>query len=115
MRWLLDEMLPPAACRELAKLGHDAVSVRDVGLAGLEDDCVFDFAVRERRIVVTENFADYAALIEQRTARDESCVPVVFLRKSSIARRGALAAGLARRLDGWARAHSHPYVGAHWA
>ena len=34
MRWLLDEMLPKSAVSELQKLGHDAVAVVDVELAG---------------------------------------------------------------------------------
>lgn len=57
MRWLLDEMLPPATAEHLVQLGHDAVSVDDVDLAGAEDDEVFAFAVSDQRIVVTENFA----------------------------------------------------------
>jgi predicted nuclease of predicted toxin-antitoxin system len=115
MRWLLDEMLPSTTCRALVEMGHDALSAYDVGLRGHEDDDVFDYAVRDKRILVTENFADYATLLEQRTSRDEPCVPVVFIRKSSLVGRGTLAARLAKRLDDWARKHPEPYVGAHWA
>ncbi|MBN1610788.1 MAG: DUF5615 family PIN-like protein [Polyangiaceae bacterium] len=115
MKWLLDEMLPPATCRALVEMGHDALSVCDAGLSGHEDDEVFDYAVCAKRILVTENFADYAMLLEQRTHRDEPCVPVVFVRKANLIRRGALATRLAKRLDDWARRHPDPYVGAHWA
>ena len=115
MKWLLDEMLPAASCRQLVARGHDAVSVHDLGLAGAEDERVFDRAVREGRVLVTENFADYSLLLEQRMARGENCVPVVFVRKATFGRRGALATQLARRLDAWAKAHPDPYVGPHWA
>lgn len=114
MRWLIDEMLPPATAAELIRRGHDAVHVNDLGLAGHGDPVVFDAAAADRRIVVTENFADYATLLEQRLRKDQPCVPVVFVRKADLPRRGALAAHLADRLDAWATAHPEPYLGAHW-
>jgi predicted nuclease of predicted toxin-antitoxin system len=72
MKWLLDEMLPPATSKHLITRGHDAVSVQEVELSGAEDERVFDFAVREQRIVVTENFADYALLLEHRIHRSRT-------------------------------------------
>jgi predicted nuclease of predicted toxin-antitoxin system len=113
-KWLLDEMLPPVTCDELRTRGYDAVSVHEVGLRGVEDAAVFDLAVRDVRVIVTENFADFAALLEQHAARGEPCVPVVFVRKRELPRRGALALHLARRLDQWAQGNVEPYVGAHW-
>jgi predicted nuclease of predicted toxin-antitoxin system len=115
MKWLLDEMLPPATCRLLASKGHDAISVSDAGLAGADDDRVFARAVQERRVLVTENFADYALILEQRLSRNQPCTPIVFVRKADLPRRGSLASHLANRLLRWARAHEHPYVGPHWA
>jgi predicted nuclease of predicted toxin-antitoxin system len=115
MRWLLDEMLPRATCKKLQDLGHDALSVQDAGLGGAEDERVFDFAVRDARLIVTENFADYAILLERRLSRGEPCVPVVFIRKSSFPQRGTLATRLARRLHEWSEENADPYVGPHWA
>jgi predicted nuclease of predicted toxin-antitoxin system len=115
MKWLLDEMLPPTTSRALLEVGHDASSVDDAGLSGRQDGEVFDFAVGGQRLLVTENFADYATLLEQRSSRDRPCVPVVFIRKSNIAGRGAMAVRLAKRLDSWARKHPDPYIGPHWA
>jgi predicted nuclease of predicted toxin-antitoxin system len=114
VRWLIDEMLPPAAALGLNRRGHDATHVNDLGLAGQPDPMVFDAAVAQFRIVVTENIADYAALVEQRVRNDEPCVPVVFVRKGDFSRRGALAAHLAARLDRWADANPGPYLGPHW-
>jgi hypothetical protein len=114
MKWLLDEMLPTTTCEQLAARGHDALSVGAAGLAGAEDERVFDKAVREQRVIVTENFADYAVLLEHRVARGAPCVPVVFVHKRDFPRRGSLATMLARRLDEWARANPDPYVGPHW-
>jgi hypothetical protein len=107
-------MLPPDTAERLNQLGHDAVSVYDAGLAGADDAEVFRSAVANDRVVVTENFADYAGILEQRRSCDEPCVPVVFVRKSAFPRGGALAAHLAEHLHTWAAQNAEPYVGAHW-
>ncbi|HZM57050.1 MAG TPA: DUF5615 family PIN-like protein [Acidimicrobiales bacterium] len=114
MRWLLDEMLPRTLAQRLTELDHDAVSVHDVELAGADDSDVFELAVVQDRLVVTENFADFVRLLEDRQSSDAPCVPVVFVRKSNFPRGGGLATHLARHLDKWARDHQDPYVGAHW-
>jgi predicted nuclease of predicted toxin-antitoxin system len=114
VRWLLDEMLPPAAAEALRQRGHDARSAREAGLTGEPDGAVLDRAVAEARIVVTEDVADYSLLIEERLGRGEPCVPVVFVRRADLPARGALAAHLARRLDAWAAANPDPFLGAHW-
>lgn len=114
MRWLLDEMLPPATADELVALGHDALAVVTLGLAGAADGEVLQRAVDEDRVVVTENFADFATLVERRTAADEPVVPVVFVRKSALPAGPGLAFHLAEHLDAWARANPEPYAGVHW-
>lgn len=114
MRFLLDEMLPRLAAEELKTRGPDAVCVGDIDLGGHPDDEVFDYAVADRRILVTENVADYATLLTQRLGQNQPCTPILFVLKSSFPRRGALGRTLAVRLDEWTRAHPNPYVGAHW-
>lgn len=107
-------MLPPAAATQLCGHGHDAVSVRNIGLAGAEDADVYGRAVAEARVMVTENFADYANLVQGRHARGESCVAVVFVRRDDFARSGAFAGQLARRLHRWTVANPEPFVGVYW-
>lgn len=114
MRFLLDEMLPRRAAEELTERGHDGLCVADAALAGSPDDAIFEYAVAQDRVIVTENVADYAALLAARHGRDEPSTPVVFVRKSDLPRKGALAAHLAARLDEWAKRHPDPYLGAHW-
>jgi predicted nuclease of predicted toxin-antitoxin system len=114
VRWLLDEMLPPACAAELRSRGHDAISVLDIGMTGAPDNEIFERAVREARVVVTENFADYAGLVEHALNGEELCVPVVFVRRESLSKRGALAVHLARHLHAWAQVNPQPYVGLHW-
>lgn len=107
-------MLPSATTAELARLGHDAVSTAEVGLNGADDAEVMEFAVVQSRVVVTENFADFARLVELRLGREEPCVPVVFVRKADLPSRGALPFHLAAHLARWAEGHTHPFVGCHW-
>jgi predicted nuclease of predicted toxin-antitoxin system len=107
-------MFPPATAGELNRRGHDALGVEEAGLSGADDPAVFDFAVNSARVMVTENFADFAGLVEQRLRAYQPCVPVVFVRKADLPRRGALPAHLARRLDAWAQTHRDPYLGPYW-
>ncbi len=114
MKWLIDEVFPHAVAEELRSRDHDAVAVFELDLQGTPDEDVFDLAVNEGRIVVTENFADFAVLVEHRQGADRPCTPVVFVRKSSLPVGGALATHLADRLDAWAHDNPDPYHGLHW-
>jgi predicted nuclease of predicted toxin-antitoxin system len=53
MRFLVDMNLPPAMADWLRSEGHDAVHVREIGLAQLPDREVFMRAAEDGRIVVT--------------------------------------------------------------
>lgn len=110
----MDEMLPRALAKRLTKLEHDAVALHDVDLVGAADEHVFEFAVVQDRLIVTENFADFVRLLEDRQSSDSPCVPIVFVRTSKVSSDGGLATPLAKQLDKWARGHPDPYVGAHW-
>ena len=114
MRWLIDAMLPRATAAELNALGHEAVGVADAGLAAGDDATVYATAVEQQRVMVTENFADFAALTQERLAAGEPCVAVVFVRKRDHPRGSALAAALARRLHEWATDNPKPYPSIHW-
>jgi predicted nuclease of predicted toxin-antitoxin system len=107
-------MLPPDTAAELNRCGHDATSVAALALSGQADPVVFDRAVAEGRVVVTENVADFALLLDQRLRNDEPSTPVVFVRKADLPRRGALPHHLAERLNSWAEANPEPYLGPHW-
>ena len=107
-------MLPPATAAELNDLGHDALGVHDAQLTETADDIIYRCAVGQRRVVVTENLGDFARIVEQRHTRDETCVPVVFVRKRDFARGRALAPRLARHLHRWATRNPDPYPGVHW-
>ena len=114
MRWLLDEMFPPAAAAELQRLGHDARGVAASALAGSPDAHIYEVAVTEGRIVVTENYPDFVTLLSDRIANGAPHAPIVCISKVGLPDGSALGPALAQRLDAWARANPDPYPGPHW-
>lgn len=106
MRFLVDEMFPPAAAALLRdRHGHDAVHVTEVGLGATDDPEVATAARTGDRALVTENIVDFAG------QRD---LVLLFVRKRDLPAGGAQAAALADLLDRWADEHPAPYRGPHW-
>ena len=104
--FLVDEMFPMAAAVILRDTyGHDALHVTEVGLRGADDARVAAAARADGRALVTENVTDFAA---------ERDVTLVFVLKKNLPAGGAMAAGLAKILDNWARDYPDPYLGPHW-
>lgn len=87
------------------ELGHDAVHVSQVGLAGAADPDVADLARTEDRVMVTENVADFAA---------EPDLILVCVLKRNLPSGGNQAPALAALLDRWAGRNPRPYLGQHW-
>ena len=114
MKWLLDEMLPRAAAGALEGLGHDAVSVVGIGMQSASDSAIYQIAVAQGRVVVTEDRADFAQIAAEVLASGSDSVPVVFVNKNRLARGGALAHSLAASLHRWSLENPGPYPGPHW-
>ncbi len=55
MRFLVDENVPRQIGQFLQAEGHDVLIVRDSGLVGAPDAEIWDCAVREQRIIVTQD------------------------------------------------------------
>lgn len=104
MHFLLDEMFPGQTTDRLRLLGHDASSVRDLGLGGRPDPEVAAYARASGLVLVTENVKDFVA---------EREVVIVVVLKAGLPAEG-MAHHLAERLAAWALAHPQPYVGLHW-
>lgn len=73
MRFLVDNALSPVLAQGLNRAGHDAVHVRDYGMAHAPDTDIFDRAAREGRIIVSAD-TDFGTLLVQRRAAAPSVV-----------------------------------------
>ena len=63
MKLLLDEMWPPAIAAALRGRGHEVVAVAErADLRGMPDAAIFDAALAEGWVIVTENVVDYRPL-----------------------------------------------------
>lgn len=70
MRLLLDEHFSTAIAEQLRKRGHDVMAAAaSPDLRHLDDAEVLAWATAERRVVVTEDAADYLALHQQHLSR----------------------------------------------
>lgn len=65
IRLLIDENLTPLLAEVLSSRGYDAVSVMSAGLLEWEDRDLFEWAVRERRAILTNNAKHFAPLAEE--------------------------------------------------
>jgi hypothetical protein len=88
VKFLVDEMFSPQVAQRLTDLGHDALHVRDIGLAGATDDEVLRCEPRKPR------------------RRDGQ--------RRRQASAGGMAHALAKRLTRWAEDHPDPYPHVHW-
>ena len=84
MRFLIDEMFSAAVAGHLRDLGHDALHVGDLGLAGRTDDEVLAVATAQDRVVVTGNAVDFVALLEAAASAGVLTPPVVLALKRTL-------------------------------
>jgi predicted nuclease of predicted toxin-antitoxin system len=79
LRFLFDQHVSGPALRQLRERGIDVMHVAEVGLAEADDPVVFQWAIREWRIVVTRNYCDFAPLVEVSARRGVSFPGVLFI------------------------------------
>ena len=104
MRFLLDQGISPTVTDALRELGHDAIHVRDIGLAAAPDLSIVAVAAAEERTIITVDL-DFAAIV---ASSGNTRPSVVTLRLGNTNPAGMRAAALGAAAADWSRACSYP-------
>ena len=100
MRLCFDEHYSPQIAARLRERGHDVVaSQADQALRGRSDTDLFQQCLIDRRVLVTENVADFVPLVHARAARGEEHAGIVFTSAASMPRGAATIGRFVEALD----------------
>ena len=73
MRFLIDNALSPVVAEGLRQADHDAVHVRDLGLAAADDVTIFEHADRDQRVIVSAD-TDFGTILAIRNSARPSVI-----------------------------------------
>ncbi|MBI5762407.1 MAG: DUF5615 family PIN-like protein [Planctomycetes bacterium] len=82
MKFLVDNSLSPRLAERLNEAAHDAVHVRDFGLASADDLIIFDRAAADGRVVIAQD-TDFGTIFAQRQTSQPSVILFRCQRKST--------------------------------
>lgn len=77
MKFLVDNSLSPRLSTGLSEAGHDAIHVREIGLAAAADEVIFDHASSENRILIAAD-TNFGTILTQR--REDKLSVILFRR-----------------------------------
>lgn len=97
-RFLFDEHVNVPAMKRLQERGIDVIQVGDVGLLQVDDAVIFEWARNNDRIIVTQNYHDFAPLVME-AGRQQRRFPGVLIWAPSL--RQSDVGGHVRAVERW--------------
>jgi len=73
MKFLIDNALSPSIAYGLIEKGHDALHVRNIGLAASSDSEIIDMAARQDRVLISSD-TDFGAILTFRESTKPSFI-----------------------------------------
>lgn len=73
MRFLIDNALSPVVAAGLRQADHDAIHVRDLGLAAADDETIFEHADRDQRVIISAD-TDFGTILAIRNVARPSVI-----------------------------------------
>jgi len=73
MRFLIDNALSPVVAEGLRQADHDAIHVRDLGLAAADDETIFEHADRDQRVIISAD-TDFGTILAIRNVARPSVI-----------------------------------------
>lgn len=73
MRFLIDNAPSPVVAEGLRQADHDAIHVRDLGLAAADDVTIFEHADRDQRVIVSAD-TDFGTILAIRNSAKPSAI-----------------------------------------
>jgi hypothetical protein len=86
VRLLLDEHYADAIAQQLRAAGHDAESVSERGLKGLDDEPLLELCDRESRVLMTNNVRDFMPLARDWAAAGRDHAGLILTSDASLPR-----------------------------
>jgi hypothetical protein len=104
VRLCLDQHYSPRIAAALRERGHDVIAAEgEHALRGLADEELLAFCIVERRVLVTENVADFMPLVHRLGERGDEHYGVVFSSPASMPRGVATIGLFVEALEGLLR------------
>jgi len=86
VKLLLDEHYADEIAEQLRAAGHDAQTVSERGLKGLDDEALLTLCQREARALTTNNVRDFVPLARSWAAAGRDCAGILLTSNASLPR-----------------------------
>jgi predicted nuclease of predicted toxin-antitoxin system len=96
--YLDDDLASPQLAQRLRKAGHDVILPADVGMRGKDDSVHLAYAVRQSRVCVSRNYADFENLHDLVAAVGGHHPGIMVVRQENDPRRDLTAPGIVRAI-----------------